>query len=75
MAHDTALAERQPVREPVARDVTRPKPQPGHKSRAGWMVPTGVAAVAAWAVGWASGATWAWGELAPRHRNGNHGRR
>ena len=66
-SHDTTQAEQRTVDEPVATLIAPPRQQSGHKSREGWLLPTGVAAVAAWVVGWVSGVRWAWREMGPRH--------
>ncbi|NYJ08864.1 hypothetical protein [Petropleomorpha daqingensis] len=66
MAYDTKQAEQRPV-HPAADGVARSH-QPPHKAREGWLVPTAVAAVAAWVIGWVAGVRWAWREVGPHHK-------
>ena len=75
MAQDITQAEPRPVHEPAAHVAAPPGQHPGHPARAGWLLPAGVAAVAAFAVGWVSGVRWAWREMGPRHRGRTTARR
>jgi hypothetical protein len=58
-------APRTPDREAAAQDIARPAPRPAHRSRAGWILATVVAAAAAWAAGWVTGVFWAWRAMSP----------
>ena len=52
-----------PVFEPAAHD----SPRPVHRPRVGGILIAGVAAAAAWGVGWLAGVTWAWRKVTPRY--------
>src|SRR4051794_5777306 len=74
--HDVARpVRRSPVPEPAVDDAARPASRPVHGIRIGWILTSVVAAAVAWAVGWITGASWAWRELRFGYWGRNHRRR
>ena len=56
-----------PARRHVVEPAAHDSPRPVHGPRVGGILIAGVAAAAAWGVGWIAGVTWAWRKMTPRY--------